>query len=399
MTPGKMTPEMSYESKQEVVRRMRWRYKGRGRQGRSGLIEQVCELCGYERKYAIKLLNGQAEGKRVGTRRGGPRRRYGEEEREVLKAIWLAAEQPCGKRLKEALRLWLPHYEKEKGEVALVVRQRLGAISAATIDRLLASCRVELGKRGRFGTRPGTLLRTQIPVRTEHWDVAGPGFLEADTVAHCGESMAGDFCWSITVSDVHTQWTETRAVFNRGALGVKARIAEIEAALPFAILGFDCDNGGEFLNWHLVDYFGKRPRSVPFTRSRPYHKNDNARVEQKNWTHVRQLVGYGRLPEPAQAELLNELYSKEWGWFRNFFSPVMKHLRTEVEGSRKRRVYDTPKTPFERLKDCGQLAPEQLEQLEALYASLNPFDLKRRIEKKLRVLLRAAKGHSLALAA
>jgi hypothetical protein len=124
-------------------------------------------------------------------------------------------------------------------------------------------------------------LSRQIPVRTEHWDVAGPGFLEADRVAHCGESMAGDFCWSITVSDVHTQWTETRAVLNRGALGVKARIAEIEAALPFAILDFDCDNGGEFLNWHLVDYFGKRPRSVPFTRSPPYHKNDNARVEQK----------------------------------------------------------------------------------------------------------------------
>ena len=325
-------------------------------------------------------------------RRGGPRRRYGEEEREVLKAIWLAAEQPCGKRLKEALRLWLPHYEKEKAEVTPLVRQRLGTISAATIDRLLASCRVELGKRGCFGTRPGTLLRTQIPVRTEHWDVAGPGS------RHGGPLRGVDgrgLLLEHHASDVHTQWTETRAVFNRGALGVKARIAEIEAALPFAILGFDCDNGGEFLNWHLVDYFGKRPRSVPFTRSRPCHKNDNARVEQKNWTHVRQLVGYGRLPEPAQAELLNELYSKEWGWFRNFFSPVMKHLRTEIEGSRKRRVYDTPKTPFERLKDSGQLAPEQLKQLEALYASLNPFDLKRRIEKKLRVLLRAAKGPSL----
>ena len=165
----------------------------------------------------------------TGSKRGGV---HGEEEREVLKAIWLAAEQPCGKRLKEALRVWLPHYEKEKAEVTALVRQRLGVISAATIDRLLASCRVKLGKRGRFGTRPGTLLRTQIPVRTEHWDVAGPGFLEADTVAHCGESMAGDFCWSITVSDVHTQWTETRAVFNRGGLAPAPELCPCGLRLP-----------------------------------------------------------------------------------------------------------------------------------------------------------------------
>ena len=134
-------------------------------------------------------------------------------------------------------------------------------------------------------------MRSQIPIRTEHWEVSGPGFIEADTVAHCGESMAGEFCWSITATDVHTQWTETRAVPNRGQAAVAERIAQIEAALPFPILGFDTDNGGEFLNWHLVDYFGKRRVPIRFTRSRAYRKNDNARVEQKNWTHVRQLVG------------------------------------------------------------------------------------------------------------
>jgi hypothetical protein len=170
--------------------------------------------------------------------------------------------------------------------------------------------------------------------------------MEADTVAHCGESMSGDFVWSLTMTDVQTQWTETRAVWNKGQHGVQTRIAEVESALPFAILGFDSDNGGEFLNWHLVDYFLGRPAPVAFTRSRPYRKNDNARVEQKNWTHVRQLVGYDRLAEPAQAELLNELYAQEWSQFRNFFCPTMKHLRTEVEGSRKKRIYDAPQTPF-----------------------------------------------------
>ena len=165
--------------------------------------------------------------------------------------------------------------------------------------------------------------------------------------------MAGEFCWSLTATDVHTQWTETRAVSNRGQYEVAKRIAEIEAALPFAILGFDTDNGGEFLNWHLLHYFTRRRHPVGFTRSRAYRKNDNARVEQKNWTHVRQLVGYARLEDPRAAELLNELYAKEWGWFRNFFCPVMKHLRTDVEGSRKRRIYDAPATPFERLKACA----------------------------------------------
>jgi hypothetical protein len=207
-------------------------------------------------------------------------------------------------------------------------------------------------------------LRKDIPVRTEHWDVAGPGWVEADTVAHCGESMAGDFCWSLTVTDVHTQWTETRAIWNKGQHEVLRRIEEIEKTLAFPILGFDSDNGGEFLNWHLRDYFLEREKPVAFTRSRPYRKNDNARVEQKNWTHVRQLVGYGRLGDPMQAERLNELYSKEWGWFRNFFCPTMKHLRTEVEGSRKRRVYDKPQTPFERLKACAGVDPKKIEDLE-----------------------------------
>lgn len=145
---------------------------------------------------------------------------------------------------------------------------------------------------------------------------------------------------SRAMTDVHTQWTETRAVANRGQHVVQGAIAEVEAMLPFAILGFDTDNGGEFLNWHLVNYFRQRPSPVGFTRSRPYRKNDTARVEQENWTHVRQLVGYVRLEGQPAAALLDDLYRHEWGWLRNFFCPVMKQLRTEVTGSRKKRIYD-----------------------------------------------------------
>lgn len=380
---------MSAKSRGEVLEQARARYEKRGKEGRSRMLDEVCALCGYERKYASKLLGGKrALAGKSGRRRGGSQAVYGATEREVIKVIWLEAEQPCGKRLKATLKVWLPFYEKRKGRLPRALRSKVLAVSAATLDRLLAPCRVALGSRGRCGTRPGTLLRSQIPIRTEHWEVSGPGFIEADTVAHCGESMAGEFCWSITATDVQTQWTETRAVPNRGQAAVAGRIAQIEASLPFPILGFDTDNGGEFLNWHLVDYFRKRPRPVGFTRSRAYRKNDNARVEQKNWTHVRQLVGYGRLEGVEVAELLDDLYRKEWSAFRNFFCPVMKHLRTEIKGSRKRRIYDLPATPFARLKACSQSDPAQIARLEKLFATLDPFELTAKIEQKLRAILR-----------
>lgn len=380
---------MSTKSRQEVMERARQRYKGRGKIGRSLLLDEICALCGYDRKYAIKVLGGKRPVLGTGSRpRGGSCAQYGDAEREVMKAIWLAGEQPCGKRLKPALGIWMPHYENLYGLLLPELKENVLAASPATIDRLLAPCRVALGSRGRCGTRTGSLLRSQIPIRTEHWDVSGPGFIEADTVAHCGDSMAGEFCWTLTATDVHTQWTETRAISNRGQAAVQGRIAEIEAMLPFPILGFDSDNGGEFINWHLVDYFRERSVPVGFTRSRPYHKNDNARVEQKNRTHVREFVGYGRLEGEQSAKRLNDLYTKEWTWFRNFFCPVMKHLRTEVKGSRKRRIYDQPATPFERLKACPQAPPAQIVRLEKLFASLDPFQMKERIEKKLGVVLR-----------
>lgn len=346
-------------------------------------MDEICALCGYERKYAIKVLCGvRSIAGAGGRKRGGSKPRYGKEERKVIQAIWLAAEQPCGKRMKPTIRIWLPHYEKRHGRLEDELRQRVLKASAATIDRLLAPVRFRYGK-GRGATRPGSLLRSQIPVRTEHWDVAGPGYMEADTVAHCGGSLSGEHCWSVTVSDVHTQWTETRATANRGREAVRRRIAEIEECLPFAILGFDTDNGGEFLNWHLVDYFQKREKPVAFTRSRAYRKNDNARVEQKNRTHVRELIGYGRLEGEAVADALNDLYAEEWRLFRNFFCPAMKLFRVEVRGSRRRRVYDEAMTPFERLKASKETDPNQLASLEKKLAALDPFTLREAIERKL----------------
>jgi hypothetical protein len=394
-----VSSKMSSKSRVEVLERARERYLNRGKEGQGRLLDEICSLCRYERKYAIKVLGGlrPIAGSR-GKKRGGSVPKYGKEERRVFQVIWMAAEQPCGKRMKPTVKTWLPHYEKRHGQLGAQVRERILKASAATIDRLLAPSRFRYGKR-RCATRPGSLLRSQIPVRTEHWDVEGPGFLEADTVAHCGGSLSGEHCWSLTVSDVHTQSTETRATPNRGQEAVRRKIADIEGCLPFAILGFDTDNGGEFLNWHLVDYFQKREKLVAFTRSRAYRKNDNARVEQKNRTHVRELIGYGRLEGKEVAEALNDLYAKEWSLFRNFFCPVMRLVRTEVKGSRRKRVYDEATTPFERLKACKNISPKELEHLEKKLTDLDPFVLREAIEGKLRKIWKLQKAKESRLAA
>jgi hypothetical protein len=201
-----------------------------------------------------------------------------------LKTIWLASDQMCSKKLKVALPLWLPHYEAENGLFTDSIRSQFYRLSAATIDRWLAVYKEESrSKRGLSGTKPGTLLKHHIPIKVDHWDVNQPGFLEAHTVAHCGNNLLGNFVWSITYTDILSTWTENRAAWNKGSDGVVEQTRDVEAHLPFPILGFDCDNGSEFLNHHLYRYFTDRSQNpMQFTRSRPYYKNDNAHVEQKN---------------------------------------------------------------------------------------------------------------------
>jgi hypothetical protein len=243
------------------------------------------------------------------------------------------------------------------------------------------------------GTKPGTLLKRQIAVQTESWDVTEPGFMEADTVAHCGESLAGDFIWSVTYTDVATQWTETAAVWNKGAEGVLEQTRLMEQRLPFELRGFDCDNGSEFLNWHLVHYLQKRQRPVRFTRSRPYHKDDNGHVEQKNWTHVRQLLGYQRLEDRTLLDAINTLYRDFWAPRHNFFFPSMKLVRKFRLGSRWVRRHDRPTTPYRRLLANTALKRSQKRELQDRFESLNPFALKVRIEEQLaRILLPARRS-------
>jgi hypothetical protein len=301
-----------------------------------------------------------------------------------LKRIWFATDQMCFKKLKAALPLWLPFYEDEYEPLLPDVRQKLLTMSPATIDRLLKPLRT-IYKKGRCSTKAGSLLKNQIPIKTHNWDVTRPGFFEADTVAHCGNSMAGDFVFSLTFTDIFSVWTENRAVWVRGSQGVLRQISNIEERIVFPILGFDCDNGSEFLNHHLVRYFTVRPKApVQFTRSRPYKNNDNAFVEQKNWTHVRQLLGYDSFDNPELVQVINDLYMNEWNLFTNYFCPTLK-LKEKVRiNSRYIKRYEPPQTPYQGLLDSSDVSHEAKRTLVRVYNSLNPFILKRKIDEKLK---------------
>jgi len=379
---------MNRTIKDDLLPKLRERYARRQREGKTRMLDELCEDYGYERKYAIKLL-GDALPAPSGRARSGPAPRY-ERIEPVVRAIWLAAEQPCGKRLAPALPLWLPHYQRLHGKLSSKQRELLREVSPATLDRLLAAARTTHPLRGRCGTKPGGLLKTQIPIRTGTWDVTRPGYLEADSVAHCGSSLAGDFLWSLTYTDIATQWTEGRAVWNKGAAGVLAATRAVEAELPFALLGFDCDNGSEFLNHHLLGYLHQRKRPVSFTRSRPYHSDDNAHVEQKNWMWPRQLLGYGRLEREELVEPVSALYRDVWGPLMNFFLPSLKLQEKWREKSAWKKRYEPARTAYQRLMDEGVLGRRPRRALRERYESLDPFTLQQELEQGLKPILASA---------
>jgi hypothetical protein len=375
--------QMSQRTKTELLQHWRPRYRRSGRPRKQHILDEFCALTGSSRKHAIKLLNGQA-----GRRQNPPGRKpiYTAEVVEPLKQIWLWTDQLCSKLLQAALPEWIGFYEQRFGPLDHSVRRRLLQISPAQIDRLLAPHRVKTERWRRRTPTPGTLIRSQVPIRTGPWNIDTPGYLEVDSVAHCGGSMAGDFLWSITYTDILSSWTSLRASWNCSRHAILEQTRDMEACLPFELLGFDSDNGGEFLNDHLYTHLTGRPKPVRFTRSRPYRKNDNAHVEQKNYTHVRQLLGYDRLEDPNLVKPINDLYRDLWEPFHNFFRPCVKLVSKERIGSRYRKRYDRPRTPYQRLIDSGSLSDEQAQQLAQRKEQLDPFELKSRIEDRLAAL-------------
>lgn len=363
------------------IKHIQARYSNtKGRKAKSLILDDFCNMTGYTRNHAISVLKHRTIGWRE--RPLGRKKQYKPEQILIpLKVIWLATNQMCGKRLKEVMPLWLPHYRGPYGQVDEQIKEKLLLMSAATIDRLLKPLRVRFPKR-LGGTKPGYLLKNQIPIKTDQWKEDRPGFVEGDTVAHCGTSLLGSFVWSLTVTDIYSQWTENAAMWNKGAHAAKEQIQCIEERLPFSLLGWDSDGGGEFLNYHLLAYFQERENPVQFTRSRAYHSCDNAHVEQKNWTHVRQLFGYDRFDHPDTVPLMNDLY-RDLSLLQNYFFPAMKlHDKIRIQ-SKIKKIYDKPQTPYQRLMVCEHLSLEQKEKLKQRFDSLDPFKLKKTIDEKL----------------
>jgi len=327
---------MSPHSKKDYMQTIWLRYKkATKRAEKSALITELCITCNWHRKHAIRALKKfKRFTKPKPKKRGRPSKYNRAVVIEPLKRIWLTAGQPCSKLLKPTIKLWLPYYAQEFGALPLKAIRALLKISPATIDRIFKPVRVKYTKRGRSTTKPGTLLRRSIPIKTNQWEETRPGFLEADTVAHCGDTVAGMFVYTVNLVDIATGWTEQRAVWGKGEAGVLEQIKNVQAMLPFPLKGFDCDNGGEFINHHLIRHFGDKIMPVQFTRSRSYHKDDNAHIEQKNWTHVRQWFGYYRLENRKIVPLMNNLYTAEWRFFHNFFCSSVKLIEKKRVASK-----------------------------------------------------------------
>ena len=378
---------MSPRSKREYREAVHVRYKNASRYEKTAILDEFCATCTCHRKHAIRVLKRFKHFTKPKPKKRGPKPTYQKDEIITpLKRIWLAANLPCSKRLKVMLPIWLSGYVELFGELSAEVTTALLNISPPTIDRILSPVRMHYTKRGRATTKPGTLLRKHIPIKTNQWNESRPGFLEADTVAHCGDSTAGMYANTIDLVDIATGWTEQRAVWGKGEGGVLDQIKDVEQSLPFPILGFDCDNGGEFLNYHLLRHFTERKQPVQFTRSRACHKDDNAHIEQKNWTHIRQWIGYDRLDNPHVVSLLNNLYTKEWRLYHNFFCPSVKLIAKERIGSKTIKHHDLPKTPYQRIIESPHIHESIKESLSKQLETLNPFLLRKTMDKKMKTI-------------
>ena len=383
-----MDTKMSQKTRNEVLEKLRSRYGRAGKEHKTKIINEVVALFGYHRKAAVRALRPKAP--QVAPYAPGRPKQYDPDKLlPPLKVIWLAALQPCGERLKAALPEWLPAYEEDHRRLDPDVRQALLQASRATLDRLLIPVRI--AHRRRATTRPGTLLRQQIPVRTE-WTEQEPGFLEMDTVALCGGVLDDRHAWMFDAVDIHTTWNEMRALPNRGEKATFEQIQGVEAHLPFALRGVDSDNGGEFINHHLVRHFHQRSHPVYFTRSRTYRKNDNAHIEQKNYTQVRLWFGYERYDNPEVVPLMNALCAGPLNQLLNYFLPTMKLESKEREGHQTKRKYSPTQTPLQRVLSCPEVGAETRNRLVAEKKALNPFGLRREIERQLKMVNQCRRG-------
>jgi hypothetical protein len=378
--------QMSRRSKTEYFKVLYWRYRRAAKSDKHKMLDEFCRNCGYNRKYAIRKLKGPPPtGKPKPAARRPRGLTYSPQVLGVVREVWETAGYPWSVRLHALVRLWLP-WIRFRYHLTPDQETQLLAISPRQMDRRLQHVKRQVAKRIYGRTKPGTLLKHQIPIRTEHWDVKGPGWVEIDLVSHSGNSADGPFIYSLDLTDIFSGWVETIAVLGKGQRGVLAALERLVARLPFVLCGIDADNGSEFINDHLVSYC--RQQHLQFTRGRPYKKDDNAHIEQKNWTHVRKLLGWQRYDSRQALRAINALYANELRVMMNWFQPSVKLKKKKRIGSRLVRQYTEAQAPLDRLPDSAalQLLKEQREQL-------NPFELAKRIEQQLTIIWELANDH------
>lgn len=376
---------MDMHSRRELTTIVARRYFGANKKDKSVILDEFCLNCAYERKYAIKLLRKTFiyGSKRRKQRRTKPSRYL--PIKPTMKTLWEVCDYPSGTRLHAIMPMVVATGIKY-GEIRPNLKQQalLEQISIATVDRMLKS-EIRLKRRRINGQTKGGKLKYEIPFAIDSEEIIAPGTLEINLVVHCGQSAMGEFINTLNSTDIVTGWYEAEAIMGKSQRAVDAALEQIAKRLPFPLSGIDSDNGTEFINWNLKRWAQRR--RITFTRSRPYKKNDNAHIEQKNFTHVRKIIGYMRLDTKQQQDMLNDLYRNELRLYINFFQPSQKLVKKERDGSRIKRVYDTPKTPYQRVLDNPDVPDTIKRKLKAQYTQLNVFALKRTIDRKLKFIV------------
>lgn len=384
---------MTTMSKKELISATKARYLKSGKKNKGKILDEFCASTGYARKYAVAILAAGYDNDRVETMgRRAREKKYNSAVLLVVTKIWELLDFPCGIRLKPSLpEMYLTLARHREIPFSKAIKTQLTAISAKTIDRRLKKEREKRHlNRNRGTTRHGSLLKSAIPVRITDWDTSQLGFTEIDTVAHNGGDPSGECAFTLDLTELYSGWTEQQAVMGKGETGVLAALKNIRQSLPFALKGIDGDNGGEIVNYHMLRYCATE--KLVYTRSRPDRKNDNAYIEQKNDSHVRRLVGYGRYDTKQQVNQLNDLYRNEYRLFTNLFRPMMKiKSKEKINNSICRKTYDQAQSPYRRLLNCDQMKPADKDELTRLYLSLNPVQLKQAIDRQAAKIRASAK--------
>lgn len=370
---------MSYQAVVEYLIAIQGQYQASSRAEKSALLDHAQLVTGRSRKQLIRRLALGQEKLSQKPKSGRPNRFDKEALKPHIYYLWEQMERVSAKRMKAAFKDWLRFYD----DCPAHLKMQLQSMSATTLERYLSEARKAWAPKGLSTTSPARYMKNKIPIGTLDREIKEPGNLQADTVAHCGTRVMGPFISSLTVTDIWSAWTENHALFTKKQYEVHDGFKAIEKRLPFSIKAINTDSGTEFLNSTMWRYTGYGSR-IKFTRSRPYKKNDNCYVEQKNFTHVRELFGYERFEDPELVELMNEIYQDYWSPLQNFFLPTFKLKEKVRVGAKIKKKYETPKTPYQRLMESNALTNVQKQELQTTKLSLNPFILQHGLERKLK---------------